>query len=90
MAMYSKILTSDGGGVRHPGARVDGPDGLRPGDGEVVLGVGPSGPGARGRRIPALGHDELDRPGMLHDLAEHLDLRFEILCQLVSNFVLTV
>ena len=79
MAMYSKILTSDGGGVRHPGARVDGPDGLRPGDGEVVLGVGPSaGPGARGRRIPALGHDELDRPGVLHHLAEHLNLHVEM------------
>ena len=64
----------------HPRPRVDRPNGLCPGDGEVVLGVGPAAAatGARGRRVPALGHDELDRPGVLHHLAEHLNLHVQM------------
>ena len=63
--------------MRHPGPRVDGPDGLSPGDGEIVLGVGPAAPCGRGRRVPALGHDELDRSGVLHYFTEDLNLRVE-------------
>ena len=74
----SFLLTSDGGGVSHPRPGVDGPDGLGPGDGEVVLGIRPTAPAGRGRRVPALGHDELDRPGVLHHFAEHLNLRVKI------------
>lgn len=41
--------------------RVNRPDGLGAGNGEVALGVG----------VPALGHHQLDGPWLLHHLTEH-------------------